>query len=55
MKWQLEEGKWMRASLPNKVKKQYVQLYNIVDTSIKHQISGHSTSMLKGCMRVCLI
>ncbi len=32
---------------------------NIVDTSIKHQISsqisGQSTSMVKGCMYICLI
>ncbi len=31
-----------------KVTTQYVQIYNIVDTSIKHQISGQSTSTLKG-------
>ena len=36
--------------LPHTVKMQYVQIENIVDTSIKRKISGQSTSMLKGCM-----
>ena len=36
-----------------KVKMQYVQVLNIVDTSIKHQISGQSTPMVKGCMHIC--
>ena len=29
--------------------------YKTVDTSIKHQISGHYTSILKGCIDICLI
>ena len=37
------------------VRMQYVQIWNIVDTSIsiKHQISGQCTSMLKGYMYMC--
>ncbi len=35
------------SSLPHKVKTQYVQILNIVDTSIKHTMPGQSTSMLK--------
>ena len=34
----------------HKVKMQYVQIQNKLDTSIKHEISSQSTSMLKGCM-----
>ena len=41
--------------LPYKVKMQYVQISNIVDTSIKHQISGQFTSMVKDPMNKCLI
>ena len=41
--------------LPHKVKTQYVQISNIVDTSFKHQIFCQSTSMVKGCMYICLI
>ena len=40
--------------LPYKVKKQYVQILNIVDTSIKHQISGQSIPTVKGCMDVMI-
>ena len=36
-------------SLLYKVKIQYVRLSNIVDTSIKHSISGQSTPMVEGC------
>ena len=38
------------ALLPYKVKMQYVQISNIIDTSIKHQISNQSTPMIKGCI-----
>ena len=36
--------------LPYQVKTQYVQISNMIDTSIKHPISGQSTPMGKGCM-----
>ena len=39
--------------LPFKVKTQYVQIQNI-DTSIKHQIDGQFTSMLKDCMYIMI-
>ncbi len=42
-------------NLPPQVKTQYLQIQNIVDTSIKRQISDQSISMLKGCIYVCLI
>ncbi len=45
----------VRAVLPHEVKTQYLQIYNTVDTSIKSQISGEFTSMLKGCMCICLM
>ncbi len=32
------------------VKTQYVQILKPVDTSVKHAISGQSSSMPKGCM-----
>ncbi len=32
----------------------YVQISNIIDTSIKHPISGQSTPMLKSCMDIML-
>ncbi len=35
--------------LPYQVKTQYLQTKNIVDTSIKHQISGQATTVVKGC------
>ncbi len=35
-----------------KVKTQYVQISNILDTSIKHTISYQSTSMAKGCINI---
>ncbi len=35
-----------------KVKTQYWQISNIIDTSIKHQISGQSTPMVKRCMDI---
>ena len=38
-----------------KVTTQYVQISNIIDTSIKHPISGQSTPMEKGCVDICLI
>ena len=34
---------------------QYVQISNIIDTSIRCLISGQSTAMVKGCMAICLI
>ncbi len=34
------------------VKMQYVQISNIIDTSIKHPISITSTPMVKGCMDI---
>ena len=42
-------------SRPYKVKMQYVQVSNNIDTSIKHRISGQSTLMVKGCIDVCVI
>ena len=42
-------------TLPYKVRRQYVQISNIIDTSITHTISGHSTPMVTGCMDLCLI
>ncbi len=41
--------------LPYKVKTQYVQLSNMVDTSIKHPILSQFTTTLNGCMEICLI
>ena len=44
--------------LPYKVKTQYLQISNVIDTSInsiKHPISGQSTRVAKGCMSLCLI
>ena len=38
-----------------KVKTQYVQISNIKDTSIKHQIFGQSAPVVNGCMDVGLI
>ena len=35
-----------------KVKMQYVQISNIIDTSIKRPISGQSTLLVKGCMDI---
>ena len=32
------------------VKTQYLQILNVIDTSIKHAISGQSTPMAKGWM-----
>ncbi len=44
--------------LSYKVKTQYVQVSNIIDTFSKHPISGKSTPLVKGCMyifgRYCL-
>ncbi len=34
------------------VKTQYPQIWNIVDTSIKRQISSQSTNGVKGCMYI---
>ncbi len=42
-------------TLRYKVKTQYVQISNIIDTSIKHPISGQSTPMVKGCMDMHMI
>ena len=38
--------------LSYKVKTQYVQISNNIDTSIKHAISGQSTPKVKGCMDI---
>ncbi len=46
--WLRTCGKIIRYVLPYKVKTQYVQISNIVDTSIKHAISSQSTPMVKG-------
>ncbi len=35
-----------------KVKRQYVQISEIIDTSIKRAISGQSTLMVKGCIDI---
>ncbi len=40
--------------LPHQVKRQCLQILNIIDTSIKYAISGQSTSVVKGCMYICL-
>ncbi len=37
------------------IKMQYVQISNIIDTSIIHPISSQSTLMVKGCLDICLI
>ena len=44
----------MRLYLPYKVKTQYVQISNILDTSIQHPISGPSTPMVKGRMDIIM-
>ncbi len=44
-----------REELPYKIKTQYVQISNIIDTSIKHPISGQSTPMVKGCMDIGMV
>ena len=38
--------------LPYQLKTQYLQILNVVDTSIKRQISGQSTTVVKGCMYI---
>ncbi len=38
--------------LPHQVKTQYMQIINIVDTSIKHPISDYFTPMVKGYMDI---
>ena len=43
------------SDLPYKVKTQYVHLYSIAATSIKHKISLQSTPVLKSCIYMCLI
>ena len=37
------------------VKTQYLYIYKKVDTSIEHQISVQSTTVVKGCMYICLM
>ena len=32
-----------------------MQISNIIDTSIKHPISGQSTTMVKSCMDICIL
>ncbi len=41
--------------LPYQVKTQYLQILNIIDTSIYRAALGQSTAMIKGCMNTCLI
>ncbi len=41
--------------LPYQVKTQYLQILNIIDTSLKCAISSQSTPMSKGCIDICLI
>ena len=38
--------------VPYEVKKQCLQMYNIVETSINRQISGQFTTVVKGCMYI---
>ena len=42
-------------NLPSQVKTQYLQIQNIVDTSIKHPISSQSTTVVKDCMYIWLM
>ena len=44
-----------RTDLLYKVKTQYVQISNIVDTSIKHPISDQSTTVVKGYMDISYV
>ncbi len=46
---------WGLRGLPHQVKTQYLQILNIVDTSIKHQISAQSFNVVKGCMYIFLV
>ena len=41
-------------NLPHQVKTQYLQIFSIIDTSIKRAISGQSTPMVKGCIDIML-
>ncbi len=41
-----------RVVLPHQVKTQCLKILNIIDTSIKHAISCHSTPMVKGCIDI---
>ncbi len=41
--------------LPYQVKTQYLQILIIAYTSIIHSIYGRSTTVVKGCMYICLI
>ncbi len=41
--------------LPSQAKTQYLQIWNIVDTSIKHPITGQSTTVVKGSMYIWFI
>ncbi len=38
--------------LPYQVKRQYMQIINMTDTSIKRGISGQSTPVVKGCFGI---
>ena len=40
----------INTELPYKVKTKYVQISNMIHTSVKLSISGKSTQMVKGCM-----
>ncbi len=45
-------NKVARVLLSYKVKRQYVQISYMMDTSIKHPISGQYIYMVKGCMDI---
>ncbi len=45
----------VKNNLLNQVKMQYLQIFNTIDTSIKHVILSQSTAMVKGCMDIHLI
>ena len=49
--FQLNQGPVILADiLPSQVKTQYLQIINIVDTSITHLISVKFTTVVKGCI-----
>ena len=52
MKWKKVSSNGVCANLPYKVKTQYLQILNMIHTSIKHPVSGQSTSMVKECMNI---
>ena len=56
IKWRINSGSSAGDSggpiLPPQVKTQYLQIQNIVETSIKHPISSQSTTVVKDCMYI---